>query len=263
MKALVNTQPVAKSVPFDNNTTSYNSTEIQSALEEARRRIVWDVTQTATSNAGALTLAETSDSLQIFSGSGIGYSVVLPNATTLFEGRKFEFVNQTSSPIIVKTNGGATLFTLAQTSIAYITLQDNATSVGAWIQYQTFIAIAGGVVTYNLTSSTAFATSSTTDIQITSFTLTPQAGTYAVWYNASVLHTTTPRNHWWSIYKEGSKVADSERQQRTSSSNQVLNDSTMSIIYFNGSQSADIRVRVENGSLTVNNRSLLLIRLGN
>lgn len=123
------------------------------------------------------------------------------------------------------------------------------------------------VVNYNIVSSTPFVTTSLTDVMITNFTTTPQAGTYAVWYNASVLYNTTPKSHWWSIYKAGLKVANSERIQDTAHSNQIMVDSTMTVITVDGTQTVDVRVRCSTsnptaGQLTVNGRTLLLVRLG-
>jgi hypothetical protein len=125
-------------------------------------------------------------------------------------------------------------------------------------------AIASGILNYNLTANTAFTTSSTTFVLITGFTLTPASGTYAIIYNSSILYTTTPRFHRWSIFRAGVELTDSRREQLTSRANQNMVDSTIAIATFNGSQTCDVRVLCDTsgGSLTVNARSILLIRLG-
>jgi hypothetical protein len=125
-------------------------------------------------------------------------------------------------------------------------------------------AVASGILNYNLTSNTAFTTSSTSFVLITGFTLTPASGTYAIIYNASVFYTTTPRFHRWTIFRAGVELADSRREQLTSRSNQNMVDSTIAIANFNGSQTCDVRVLCDTsgGSLTVNARSILLVRLG-
>lgn len=221
-------------------------------------------TSITTTLNGTYNLTVNSVCLFFLTGTQTGFSVVLPDATTLQNGRKFIIANTTSQVVTVKNSTGATLFVLSQNSIGYIYLQLNTTAIGTWIYYQILASsTASGVINYNLTSTTPFSTSATTDTLITGFTLTPQAGTYAIWYNASVLHTTTPIAHYWSLYKAGAKVADSERQQDTAHSNQVMVDSTMAIVSLNGSQTIDVRVRRgTSGTLTVNARSLLLIRLG-
>lgn len=219
---------------------------------------------TVTSLNGTLSLSVNSVCLNFLTGTAAGYSVQLPNATTLLSGRCFIIVNTTSQIVNIKDGSGVTLFQLSQNSIGYLYLQLNTNAAGAWTYYQVLASsTASGIINYNLTSTTPFSTTSTTDVLITAFTLTPQAGTYAVWYNASVLHTTTPIPHYWSLYKAGVKVTDSERQQDTAHSNQVMVDTTMAIINVNGSQAIDVRVRRgTTGTLTVNARSLLLIRLG-
>ena len=260
---LFSTTQVAASVPFDNSGAAYRGADVQSALEEARRRIVHDADITATTLNGTKVLTDNSDSLQILTGTAAGYSLTLPTGTAMFQGRKFEIVNSSSQPVTIKDADGVTLFVLGQTSIAFLTLQSNSTTAGVWVTWQTFIGVASGILNYSLTAITPFVTTSTTDVVITAFTITPTAGTYVALYNGGSFLTTTPRNHWWSMYKAGVKVPDSERQQRTSASNQVMVDTLQTIVQVNGSESLDIRVRTENGSLTINSRSLLLVRLGN
>lgn len=94
------------------------------------------LTSTATTASGTLTLVKTSNSIQFFTGTAAGYSLVLPDATTLTNGWKYEFYNQSSQSITVKTNGGATLFTLAAGSNGFINLQSNSSSAGTWIFWQ-------------------------------------------------------------------------------------------------------------------------------
>ena len=220
---------------------------------------------TATSLNGTLTLTNASNSAQVLTGSATGFSVVLPDATTLLQGHGFDIYNQTGVTVTIKTNGGATLFILSQNSTGYLYLVNNVTSVGTWSSWQIIAdpSIASGIVNYNIVTATPFTTSSTTDVVITGFTITPQAGTYAVWYSASVLFTTTPITHTWSIYKNGTVVSNSVRSQDTAHFNQTMIDSTQTIIQCNGSEAVDVRVsRGTSGSLTVNARSLILIRLG-
>jgi hypothetical protein len=223
-------------------------------------------TSTATTLNGTLTLTAASTSLQIITGTATGFSIVLPAATSLANGWKYEFSNTTSQLVTVKTNGGATLFTLDRISTAYITLRDNSTAAGTWIFWQVLTSsIASGIINYNTVSATAFTSTNRTDPYelITGFQLTPQAGTYACWYNASVYYTTTPKAHFWAFHRAGTIVSDSMRQQDTAHSNQTMMDGTMTILSFDGSQTLDVRVKCDNtGALTVNARSLIAIRIG-
>lgn len=268
---IVTHSPVAESVPF--NDALFSATEVLAAIKEVRARHeikavigaqVYQLTTTATTLNGTLALTATSTVLQFLTGTATGYSVVMPNATGLTNGQFYIITNTTSNVVSVKNNGGTELFQLSQNSIGYLYLQTNSTANGVWVYYQILASsTASGIINYNLTSTTPFATSSTTDVVITGFTLTPQAGTYAVWYNASVLHTTTPIGHFWSLYRAGVQIADSLRQQDTAHSNQVMVDSTMAVVSFNGTQTIDVRVRRgTSGTLTVNARSLILVRLG-
>jgi len=262
---------VAESTPF--NDALFSATNVLAAVKEVRERhellqvngsTAYNHTNTNITLNGTLNLTNQSDALQYLEGSASGFSVVLPNATTVHEGQHFIIANTTNSVVLVKDFTGTLLFQLAQNSIGFIYSQARATPAGVWIYYQILASsTASGIINYNLTSTTPFSTSSTTDVVITGFTLIPQAGTYAVWYNASILFTTTPIQHFWSIYRAGVKLADSERNQLTSRSNQVMVDSTMTVATFDGSQAIDVRVRRgTSGTLTVNARSLILVRLG-
>ena len=122
---------------------------------------------------------------------------------------------------------------------------------------------AEGLTNYNLTSNTAFVTASTTDVAITSFSITPAAGTYVVLFDASSSATQNNASVFCSIYKNGSAVTDSARPVQSVSANFVFGQHTQSIIQVSGTEAIDVRVKISQGSLTVNGRSLLLMRLGN
>lgn len=220
-------------------------------------------TTQATANS-TLTLTVASNMAQYFTGNTIGQVLKMPNATTLEIGHRFEVYNQSAQSIAVQDNAGAALITLPPASICNLILQLQPDAAGTWINWSISAStIAGGVVNYNVVAATAFTTSSQTDVVITGFTTTPASGTYAIWYNASVFYTTTPKAHFWSIYKAGVGVTDSARQQDTAHSNQTMVDTTMTIVQVSGAENIDVRVRCSNtGALTVNARSLLLSRLG-
>lgn len=258
---------VAQSIHFDNTGQSFNVSNVQDALVQTRAQKIWDSETTILTLNGTLTLTASNKSLQFITGSQTGFSIVLPSALTLFNGWKFEISNTSSQSITVKNGAGVSLGVIAQTSIGYLTLQDNASTGGTWVFYQAFIGSATGILNYNIVSTTPFITTSLTDVLIAGLTIIPTAGTYAVWYNASVIFNTTPKTHWWNFYKAGALVADSERSQDTAHSNQTMIDSTMSIINVNGSQTIEVKVRCQSSTptapqLTVNSRTLLLIRLG-
>lgn len=218
---------------------------------------------TSVQAASTLTLTSASTSDQFFTGANAAYIVKLPDATTLPICQKYAFYNTGSVPIDVQDGSGAALFVLGQSSVGYLTLQTNSTAAGGWVVWQAYAsAMATGILSYNIISSTTFTTASVTDVVMTGFTVTPQSGTYFVSYTGSASLTTTPKTHWWSIYRAGTQIADSERSQDTAHSAQTMSDATQTVASFDGTQSCDVRVRTQNGSLAVGNRSMVLIRLG-
>jgi hypothetical protein len=264
---IVGTSPVAQSVPMDNLPSFYSGTSVQEAFDELRKRsMLIPQSNTITLN-GTLTLTSSSNALQFFSGTASGYSVVLPAANTIKIGELIILANSGNSTIQVKDGSGANLFTLSQNSIAYCYLRVDSTVAGTWLYYQVLASsTASGIVNYTLDDATPFVNSTTrfpNYVQITGFSITPQAGTYAVWYNATVFYTTTPKAHYWAFYKGGVREAGSVRSQDTAHSNQTMVDSSIDVLSFDGATALDVRVSCDNtGTLTVNSRTLILIRLG-
>lgn len=127
-----NVTPVAVSVPFDNTASSFQSTEAQSAILEVRKRVALDQSETTTSASGTTTLTLTSNTLQVFTGSAVGHSLVLPNATTLTKGYHYEIWNLASDALLIKDAGGNLLATLRANGQTFILLRDNSSSNGSW-----------------------------------------------------------------------------------------------------------------------------------
>jgi len=267
-KAFISSTQVASSTPFDDttgkgfNTPPNSATDVQLALEALRNHTIFISRTQATTLNGILTLSVVDSTLQFLTGTAAGYSIVLPDATTLLPGWHYKIDNTTNQTVTIKDGSGAILFVLGQSSTAEFTLQTNSSAAGTWVFWQTLINIGSGVITYSIASSTNFTTTSTTYVTITDMTLTPEAGTYGVWYNGGSILSTTPKFHGWSIFKNGIVIVDSERLQDTAHSNQNMVDSTMTIANFNGTDTCDVRVLAESGTLTITNRSLLMIRLG-
>jgi hypothetical protein len=262
----ISSTQVAASVPFDNAGIPYTATDVEAALTEIRNETVLNFQSTATTTNGSLTLVAppTNYTAQFLTGSATGFTVNMPSATTLFNGIYYRLYNTSSQPITVNDGAGNTLFTLAQSSIGFVTLESNTTTAGTWINWQSTINNASGIVNYNIVSSTAFSTSSTSDVVITGFTVTPQAGTYAVWVNGSWTPQAGPVNlETVTIYRAGAAITDSIRSISPVQSLNPLLMCTQTIASVNGTQAIDVRINSSSGqNLTVNQRSLLLIRLG-
>lgn len=253
---------VARGVPFDKNNISFTTDNVQEALQQLRTNIVWDPEFTTNSLNGNLTLTSTSTSLQFITGTATGFSVTLPDATTLFNGTQYQIVNTGSQNIDVKDNSGMLLLVVSQTSTSFITLEDNSTAAGVWVFFQHLVNVASGILNYTTTSLTPFATTSTTDVVITGFTLTPVAGTYGVWYSASASNSTSNADVAFTLYKNSVAINDSIRGLRTVGAGAVFPETTQTVVQVDGTETIDGRVRTSGGTLTIGARSLLLIRLG-
>ena len=81
-----------------------------------------------------VTLTAASNQVQIVSSDAEGYSITLPNATTLTKGAAyFCFYNTSPFPVAIKDAGGVTReFLSPNSSNSYLKLQENATSAGVW-----------------------------------------------------------------------------------------------------------------------------------
>lgn len=222
------------------------------------------VTSKATTLNGSDVLDVNSSFIRIYTGTATGYSVVLPDATTLTDGWKYDIFNESLAPILVKDKVGTVLATVAQTSVGRGILESKATVAGDWIFYQVFIT-GDSIVHYTATSSTLFSTTSQTYTTIPSFTVTPTAGKYAVWYNASAFTNKNNLLYYCQLAKAGVGVTDTQRTFLGISSSYRTTQVTMGIIDFNGTEACTVLVQVgpsSGNTMEITNRSLILIRLG-
>lgn len=254
---------VASSVPFDNTLNEgFVGTDVQTVLGELRDHTIYDSQTQATTTNGTLTLTSTNPNAQILTGSATGYSVQLPSATTLSLTAYYQIFNQSSVPVTIKDGSGATLFVLGETSIGHVYLQLNGTTAGTWIYWQTSTDIVEDLPIYKITSTTAFATSASVDTLITGMTITPVAGTYAVWYSSTNTGTGSGQTLNSTVYQGASAIADSARQDASPSGTHIFSVQTLTTFQFNGTTACSIYVNANGNSITVNSRTMLLIRLG-
>lgn len=122
--------------------------------------------------------------------------------------------------------------------------------------------LAQAISNKKLTSQTVFETSSTTDVEIANFHLTPEAGTYALFYSADQIIVQNNADAFTTIYIDDSRVDDSERSVQGVGSNFNCQTSIVTTIGVNGSQRVNVRVRVDVGVFKVKARTAVLIRLG-
>lgn len=155
--------------------SSTTSTASKVVKRDANKNIfannyVPDSTTTVTAT-GTTTLTVASSYEQFFTGTA-PQSVVLPDATTLTVGHIFRIHNNGSGVITVKTNGGATLWTLAASTNAYFTVMDISTSAGTWdIEYIGVVAVSGKKVSVSNSINLAGTDSTTMTFPSTSATI--------------------------------------------------------------------------------------------
>ncbi len=89
--------------------------------------------ETATLSADR-TLTASSAGVQVVTPTGIGYSVILPDATPLSAGKQYIVRNDGATPVGLRSNGGALLGACdgGGTGSVTLTLTDHTTSAGKW-----------------------------------------------------------------------------------------------------------------------------------
>jgi hypothetical protein len=115
-----------------------------------------------------------------------------------------------------------------------------------------------------LEQTATFSTTSTTDVAITSFSITPGAGTYNVYFTASVTNSKNGDATILTVYANGVALPASER----TSSGQAGNTqglATHTQVTVADAQAIDVRIRTDsttNATASAFNRSLYVERIG-
>jgi hypothetical protein len=94
-------------------------------------------------------------------------------------------------------------------------------------------------------------------------TVTPVSGTYLVWFTGSVDNSTTNSSIFTSIYSNGAQVASSERNFRRGGSqgNVASAFDCAARVTVNGSQAIEGRWRVDAGTGSMYQRSLMILKV--
>lgn len=263
-KAYISSTQVASSTPFDPTTgKGFVGSDVQTALEELRDHTVYDSRTQASTAAGTLTLTSTDTNFQWVTGTAVGYTVKLPDATTLSLSAYYQIWNASSQPINIDNGAGTLLVALPANSIGFFTLQLNPNAAGTWGWWFQNVGTASGIVTYNIVSNTNFSSSANVDTLITGMSVTPQAGTYGIWYNAANTGTGAGQELDVSIYNGAAVVTDSVRSNLSTSGTHIFQNSTQTLSTFDGATACTVKINPNGNSITVGARSLLLIRFGN
>ena len=235
-------------------------------IEQNLTHATWspNIVTSATTTNGTLVLTNASTLIRRLTGTATGYSIQLPNATTLTNGWKFELYNDSSQNISVIYNDTTLFSNLLPSAFLSLTLESNATTNGSWLRWGAYTGgTASGILHYDISSSTPFALSTGTgDTLITGMSITPVQGEYAIWYQGSIEvigNNTIIRT---TLYKTNVLVVDSLRTIRSSVSTFFTTHMTSGIVTFNGTDTLQVRVARNNNELTIQSRTLLMIRLG-
>lgn len=119
------------------------------------------------------------------------------------------------------------------------------------------------------TSATATADTSTTSatyVLLDSMTITPAAGTYLAMFSSSGNGSATGSDMEYTIFSGGAQVTHSERNLNFGGGNNVngtdMGMHSQAVVTVNGAQAIEVHYRVNTGTFTVHERSLILIKLG-
>lgn len=121
---------------------------------------------------------------------------------------------------------------------------------------------ASGITNYTYSTEVPFSTTSTSYTPVTDYSVTPISGTYAVWVNGSWKVSNSSASMSVGIFSAGSIHPDSKRIVHSYGSSKEGIMATMTNARVNGSEAIDVRVSTTAGTLTVKERSIILIRLG-
>jgi hypothetical protein len=89
--------------------------------------------KTTTTANGSVVLTVDSNYEHAAYGSATGFRYILPDATTLTKGWKYEIINRSAVPVSILYNDLSTLYQIAAAGYAIVTLEDNSSNNGTWI----------------------------------------------------------------------------------------------------------------------------------
>jgi len=209
-------------------------------------------------SASTLTLTAESPTSYVFTGTAAGQILRLPDATTLGIGRYFRVDNNSTQYVTIQNSGGSTVDSIIPGGKMDIILQANNTAAGTWL-------MGPNSFVYNiyLSETSTFQTVSTTDVVITGFQLTPAPGTYTATVNIQASGSSNNANLGVSIYRGNSIVTESLMVATCGSgARNIVLTTQAQLLSLDGNTIVDVRVKTDSGTLTVKNRSIILMRTG-
>lgn len=257
------TQLSATDIAFQDPEGLFNSTilDVSHALDNIRQQRVSQLDTRDTDTESNYSLLFSSNTFHDVTGSGSGYYIEMPDATTCLTGQEFEIFNDSTNKIEIRDAGSNVIAQVNTGDVVRLILEDKATSNGNWL-IQISSATATGVQSYSVGTDTSFATSSSTDVIITGLTVTPVSGRYGLWFSGDVTVSANNAIGQCVAFIDGVSVEATRRDLQGVGSNFKSSIATLAEVSVDGTEAVDIRVNISSGSLTVTGRRLLLIRLG-
>lgn len=262
-RLILMTTPTGATTPVERMRISQNGL-VRVVDNLQMRRFVWDF-ETAVAANTTTSLTSANAVVQYYTGTTAGQIVRLPDATTLVLGQKYEIRNANTANTLAVQNsaGGALDITPAVTGVSVCHLIDNSTAAGVWIVRTRFEPYYNTVI-----STTNMALTSTTDVLVTGMTITPPAGIYNVQFNSSINMGTANATYGVAVYVGGTINNASNRALQVGTNSigtftpGTLALTTGVIVTVNGSQAIEIRARRSAGTTTIQNRTMVITRVG-
>jgi len=122
-----------------------------------------------------------------------------------------------------------------------------------------------GISQSEATATGTITTTSASDVQMTSMTSTPGAGTYLVLFSTSIAHSNAAGAIYVSIYGNGVQVAASERRRTATDLKQidmVVPLATQAVVSVAAAQVIEVKWRTSTSTATAYQRTMTLIKIG-
>lgn len=144
--------------------------------------------------------------------------------------------------------------------------QSFGTTAGAPLSTDANNQVISGITNTEVFATADATTTSTTDVLMTSMTITPVSGDYLVWFSGGVDHSNQSVAVVVSIYSGGTLKTDSVRSPVPRFNGVGANTltpicATQGKVTVNGAQAIEIRWKTASGTATVHQRTLNILRV--